>query len=168
MPSLPSQYRFPLLFLLFYRLLQWLYFTAPESIIRDFFVIALTVEPSAWFIGWLWPDLNVAADGTRVTSIRGNVNVLRGCEGTETMLLLLAALLASLRPWGHIIIGAVAGLTLVYAVNQIRIAMLFWTTVYHGDRFELMHGTITPIIVIGVSLLFFIGWIKASEILRPN
>jgi exosortase family protein XrtM len=145
--------------------MQFSYQMAPEWIIKDFIVEKATVTPGAVLIDNLWPDMNVSATGTRIVSSKGSINVLRGCEGTETLLLLIAALLASLvigNSWRKVIIGIIVGSSIVYVVNQIRIAALFYIVVKHRNYFEMAHGYIAPLFVIGISTIFFILWLKLS------
>jgi len=160
------QYRFPVLFLFIYLLLQFGYQVAPEWLIKDIIVEKATVAPGAFFIDSLWPELNVSAEGTRIVSSNGSINVLRGCEGTETLLLLFAALLASFsigKNLRSIVIGLLLGSIIIYIVNQVRIAALFRIVVDYRSSFELAHGYIAPLFVIGVATTFFILWLKLTQ-----
>jgi len=163
--SLLAQFRFPLLFLALYLMLQWGYQSAPDWLVRDVVVENATVIPSALLIDTLWPDMAVQARGTRLVSPHGSINVLRGCEGTEALLLLFAAILAVGRQWRVVITGLLLGTLLIYVVNQLRIVALYWTVVYHRSAFELAHGYIAPLFVIGLATLFFIFWLRISH--RP-
>jgi len=159
-------YRFPLIFLLIYMVLQLAYQFAPEWLVKDFIVEKATVIPGALFIDALWPDLNASAQGTRIVSPKGNINVLRGCEGTETLLLLFAAVLASLaigKNWRSVFAGLIAGTVLIYIANQIRIAALFRIVIDHRDSFELAHGYIAPLFVIGIATAFFMIWLRLTQ-----
>ena len=153
-----KRYQFPLLFLLVYGVLQLLYLNAPEWLVKDMLVERLTAEPAAWLINWLWPSAQALAHGGSIVSPRGTLNILRGCEGTETLLMLLAAVFAARRMWRQLLLGVVLGCALVYLLNQVRIVGLYWIVVHHHDLFSLFHGTIAPLFIVGLSLGFFILW----------
>ena len=158
-----GQLRFPLLFLLFYLALQWGYQAAPDWFIKDLIVETVTVKPSERLIDALWPDLGVTAQGTRLTSAQGSVNVLRGCGGTETLMLLFAAVLAAGRHWRTVLAGLLIGTALIFAVNQIRIVALFWLVVHHPYTFGMAHGYIAPLFVVGLATGFFLLWIRCAQ-----
>lgn len=163
MKTLLGQFRFPLIFLIAYLLLQWGYQSAPDWLVKGVIVETATVAPSAALIGALWPEAQVRAQGARLVSERGSVNVLRGCEGTEALLLLFAAILAAGGRWRAVAAGLLMGTLVVYAVNQARIAALFWVVVNRRSAFALVHGYIAPLFVIGLATLFFLAWIRVSQ-----
>lgn len=155
---LARRYRFPLLFLLIYGILQVLYLSAPERLINGVVVEQWTVQPAVGFIDALWPAANARARGSSIQSPQGTLNVLRGCEGTETILMLVAAVLATRCSWIRKLVGLVLGTTLVYLCNQLRIAGMFWIVRHHHQWFPLFHGYIAPLLIIGISLVFFVLW----------
>lgn len=146
-----------------YLLLQCAYLAAPEWLAKELLVDRLTVKPSAALLDWWFSDVAVSAKGSRILSALGSINVARGCEGTETLLMLVAAIIAAWRHWRYTLLGLMAGIVLVFAVNQLRIAGLFWVMLHHRRHFELCHGYLAPILVVGVAAVFFILWLKQSS-----
>jgi exosortase family protein XrtM len=120
----------------------------------------VTVEPSAWLISSIWPEHDVHAKGSRIISTTGNINVLRGCEGTETLLLLIAAVLAAGQSLRSVVVGIAIGSLLIYLVNQLRITMLFWVVANQRSSFELAHGYIAPLFVIGLAAIYYLFWLR--------
>lgn len=157
-----KHYRFPLLFLAIYAVLQVLYLSGPDWLVRDVLVDQLTVVPAAHLINAVWPQAQVVADQSSIRSAAGSLNVLRGCEGTETLLMLLAAVIAARRSLGWSLSGALIGCALVYGLNQLRILGLYWVVVNRHDWFALAHGYIAPLLVVALSLVFFVLWSRAG------
>lgn len=158
-----KQYRFPLLFILIYLLTLVAYESAPEWLVRDYIVNRATVDPGAMLINMIWPELQVSAQGSRIVSDHGSINVLRGCEGTETLLLFIAAILAAGSSWRAVLSGLLVGCMLIYVINQIRIIALFWVVVNHRHGFEIVHGYIAPLVVVGLASLYFLAWLRQSQ-----
>lgn len=158
-----KNYRFPLIFIAIYMLLQFAYLSAPDWFVKDFLVSQITVIPGASFINFLFNDVSVHAEGTRIVSGQGSINVLRGCEGTETMLMLIAAVLASGRKFIALGFGLCLGCLLIFVLNQLRIAGLFWVVVYQRDLFDVIHGYIAPLFIVASAAGFYLLWLKNSQ-----
>ncbi|MBI3774205.1 MAG: archaeosortase/exosortase family protein [Gammaproteobacteria bacterium] len=124
------------------------------------FIDILTVKPSAALINWFSPNEGVSAQGPRLMSPFARLSVLNGCEGTEAMFLLIAAITAFAAPWRHKLIGALLGIGLVYAFNQIRIVVLYYSFRTDKAVFELIHGTVGPTVIVLVACAFFFWWLK--------
>lgn len=124
----------------------------------DFLITGMTVKPSASLISWLTPEEGITAQGHRLVSSHVRMSVLNGCEGTEVILLLSAALLAFRMPWQRKLSGVVLGSLLIYAANQVRIVALYYCLRFDRSLFDSLHGYIAPIAVIAVAGLFFFYW----------
>ena len=124
------------------------------------FIDTLTVKPSVALINWLTPGEQVSAQGPRLVSPLARLSVLNGCEGTEAMFLLIAAITAFAAPWRHKVIGALSGIVLVYVLNQMRIVVLYYS--FRADKalFDLVHGTVGPSIIVLAACGFFFWWLK--------
>lgn len=154
---------FPVLFLLIFLLLQVAYLALPVWAAQVWLIDILTVRPSAAIMSQIWPHNAIVAEGSSVVSNLGRINVLRGCEGTETMLLLIAALLASRRPVKTVIIGTAAGCALIYGLNQLRIIVLYWSMINQPDWFGVLHGYIAPLLIVLLAMAFFVLWYRYAE-----
>lgn len=167
----PYGFRFPLLFIAGFALLQLAYNAAPAWLVEDLLVHRLTVRPSVAVLDGLWPEFAVTADGSRLVSPAARINVLRGCEGTEALLMLLAAVLAAglcgtARP-GWLGAGLAGSALVVFALNQLRIVGLFLVAVRRPDWFAVAHGYLAPIVVVGGATLFFVAWLQAARPRAP-
>jgi exosortase family protein XrtM len=123
----------------------------------------MTVRPSATLIAWLTPGEGVVSQGHRLVSPHVRLSVLNGCEGTEVMLLLAAAMLAFGMRWPRKLLGILAGGLLVYLTNQVRIVALFYSLRFDRSLFETLHAYVAPIIVIAVAGFFVLYWVSHAE-----
>lgn len=146
-------------------LLQWLYQEGRGTWVERLLIDTLTVGPSAAVIQWLTPLEQVKALGHSLVSPQARLNILSGCEGTECLFLLWAAVLAYPAAWVRRLNGLFFGTVLIYGLNQIRIVALYYAARHDRELFPLLHGTLAPTLIILLACLFFLVWAQASP--RP-
>lgn len=146
-------------FLALFAALQWGYSAQRGGALERLVIDVATVQSAATLIGWLTPEIGAHADGTRIKAQGGGLNVLNGCEGTDVAFLLTAAMLAAPIGWRARLLGLLAGLPLVFVLNQVRVLTLFYT--YRGSRdwFDLLHGAIAPLVLVVAVGGFFTYWL---------
>jgi len=154
------------LFLTLFFFLQTLYQTSHDTAFEHLWIDSLTVLPSANLIHWLTPNERVSAQGHRLISPYARLSVLNGCEGTEVILLLTAALLALRLDWRRKFLGIVLGGLLVYTANQLRIITLYYCLRFNRTLFDILHGTVAPIAIILIAVLFFVYWVSRGTARR--
>ena len=121
-----------------------------------------SVAPAAWLVNQLTPDVHAVAVNASVRAIGGGINVLNGCEGVEVLFLLIAALvIAPISPLRKVC-GAVAGVPLVWLLNQARILVLFYANRSDKELFALLHGTVAPLVMIVLVTLAYVAYLSAS------
>lgn len=96
--------------------------------------------------------------GTVIRNDRFGVNIRNGCNGVETMIIFLAAVVAFPAPWKSRVIGLVLGILAIQVVNLIRVVALFLTGVYFPDWFDSSHTVVWQSIVIAFGVLLWIFW----------
>ena len=148
-----------LLFGAVFFVLQAGYGAVRDTWVERLVIDTLTVKTAAWSIRTLTPDVAVEAVGSRLKAPGGGINIINGCEGTEVLFLLYAAFASALLPWRARLTGALAGTALVFLLNQGRVLALFYA--YRSDKalFDLLHGTVAPLLLIALSALFFLYWL---------
>lgn len=122
-----------------------------------------TVAPAAWLIDSIWPEQGATAQGHRIVSPQGRLNVLNGCEGLETLFLLAAAFLAYPFAGKARLTGLALGLALVYGLNQARIVLLWQAFLHDKALFGVLHGTVLPLAMIAACLVFFLLFLAWHE-----
>ena len=96
---------------------------------------------------------------------RTSLAIVRGCDGTEVLILFAGAVLASrLRPWRRRLVGVAAGALALSAANVARICSLYYVGVHAPSSMELWHLELWPLILILFAVGLFLLWDRwASE-----
>lgn len=149
-----------LVFLSVFFILQMSYDACRGSDFEHFILGDLTVSPTATVINLLTPAVQVKALGNQLIAPGGGITVLKGCEGTEIMFMLIAAFAAVVMPWRRRLSGLGLGILLVFCLNQVRLVTLFYVYRSEPSLFNLLHGTVAPIVLIlcvGLYALYWMG-----------
>lgn len=136
------------------------YFTL--SYTSPFLVDTMTIRASSILINVITPGEKTVVEGSAIIG-KATVVVMRGCEGVEVMLLLIAAVIAFPAGIGYKIYGIVAGTLIVYIFNLLRIAGLYYTIRYRPDLFDMMHIYAGQTVIIILFLILFIFWVSGIE-----
>lgn len=154
--------RLVITFALIFFAMQWGYQSARGTALEQLVIDEATVKPSVALINWLSPSEQVKASGPQLLSPTTRLSVLNGCEGTESLFLIIAAIMAYRSPWRHKVIGLLAGTALIYTLNQGRIVGLYFALKQNQALFSALHGYIGPTLIIAIGCLFFMGWMQWS------
>ena len=122
-----------------------------------------TVKPAVWLISLITPGSGVEAQGFKMVSPQGRLNILNGCEGLETLFLLIAAFVAYPMSWKRRFTGLSLGLIVVFVANQARIVGLWYAFLYDRSLFGALHGVVLPLVLVAICLLFFMSFLSQSE-----
>ena len=147
-----------LVFLSVFFILQMSYDACRGSDFEHFILGDLTVAPTAAVINLLTPTVHVKALGNQLIAPRGGITVLKGCEGTEIMFMLVAAFAAIAISWRRRLAGLGFGILLVFCLNQLRLVALFYVHRSEPALFNLLHGTVAPIVLILCVALYALYW----------
>jgi exosortase/archaeosortase family protein len=146
-------------FITLFALMQFGWSTARSTWVEQLVIDKMTVKPAAWLIAQITPKMHVHAIGSHLNAPGGGINILNGCDGMEVIFLLVAAMLMAPIPVQWRLWGALAGSVLIYVCNQVRILALFYS--YRLDRplFDLLHGMVTPVLLVLVATSFYVVWL---------
>jgi exosortase H (IPTLxxWG-CTERM-specific) len=108
-------------------------------------------------------DSNVAAIGKVLQSTRNGfaVSIEAGCNGVEAAIVLIAAMLAFPAPWKHRVIGVLAGLAAVQALNIVRVISLFYLGQWNLDVFEWAHLYAWQALIMLDVLIVWLLWVRS-------
>jgi exosortase/archaeosortase family protein len=137
--------------------LQVAWIAARGSGFERWLIEDVSVRSSVTLIQVLTPDIGATAHGPSIIAPGTRLNVLNGCEGTEILIPLIAALLAYPLARRTRIIGLLAGTAWVFALNQARMLGLFYAFRDDPVLFGHLHGLVTPLLLILGVLVFFFG-----------
>jgi exosortase H (IPTLxxWG-CTERM-specific) len=100
----------------------------------------------------------VEMDGTVIRGPRFAVNIRNGCNGLETLIIFVSAVLAFPAPWRSRILGLVLGSVAIQAINLVRVVALYFTGAYAPAWFDSSHTVIWQTIVILCGVLLWVFW----------
>jgi exosortase family protein XrtM len=147
-------------FLAIFASLQGCYATAKGTWIERVLIDKITVQSAAWIISQVDPSSKVEPVGSRLRSPTGGLNILNGCEGTDILFLLIAAMLVAPQSWRARFLGIVLGVAFIFALNQARVVALFYAFRHDRAIFEILHGTVAPLLLIIATGAFFVVWLN--------
>jgi exosortase H (IPTLxxWG-CTERM-specific) len=107
-------------------------------------------------------DAGVLAQGNVIRDLESGfaVAIEAGCNGVEATIVLLAAMLAFPAPWGHRLLGILAGFLAVQGMNLLRIISLFYIGQWDKDWFEWAHLYLWQALIMLDVLVVFLIWIR--------
>lgn len=151
------------IFIGLFAMMQLGWSSARSTWVERLVIDQITVKPAAWLITRITPEIPVLASGPHLKAPGGGINILNGCDGMEVIFLLVAAMLIAPIPIQWRLTGAAIGSVMVYIFNQGRILALFYA--YRTDRplFDLLHGMITPILLVVVATGFYFFWLDGHR-----
>ncbi len=155
--------RLLLLFLATFLVLQYGWEMSRGTALERVVIHDLTVQPSAWAINRIWPEAGVLAKEHRLVAPKGRLNILNGCEGLETLFLLVAAFVAYPFAWRARLLGIALGVGVVFVLNQARIILLWQAFKHDKAIFGMLHGTVLPLAMIAGCLAFFLVFLARHE-----
>lgn len=151
-------------FLGVFALLHVLYQRDAGGAVHRIFIETVGTQPAAALIRTLTPSIDARAAGSRIAAPGGGINILAGCEGSEVLFLLTAAFCAVHLPLRRRLVGLLLGAALVVALNQCRILALFYAYRANRDLFDLLHTIIAPLVLVGLTGLFFHAWLRHASL----
>jgi exosortase H (IPTLxxWG-CTERM-specific) len=115
-------------------------------------------------------DPQVVATGKvlRSTATGFGVSIEAGCNGVEAALILIAAMLAYPAPWRHRMLGIVAGLAAVQALNIVRVVSLFYIGQWSYTAFEWSHLYLWQALIMLDVLVVWLLWIRTIPAARAT
>jgi exosortase H (IPTLxxWG-CTERM-specific) len=101
---------------------------------------------------------HVVLKGTIIAAPCFSVDIQNGCNGLETTLFLVAAVLAFPATWRQRLIATVIGTILIQLINLIRVVTLYWIGCHRPQWFASFHLAIWQTIVFATAVIFFAAW----------
>lgn len=148
-----------LMFSVLFVALHWVYTQARGGVIERWWIETVTVGTAVALIDRLSPDEQVLAIGESVVSPHARLSVRNGCEGTESLFLLIAAMAVSPLRWWRRVQGALWGAALIVALNELRVVSLYYVFRHHKPLFDPLHAYIAPLAIILIAAVYFMWWL---------
>jgi len=153
---------FLVLFLGFYGGLHTLYFMIPDSVLRETIYHFGLVEVCVGIINMAASGEYVIAHSNLLQSAKTTLEIVRGCDGIGTIMLIVSAIAAFSTNLKNKLVGLVLGVVFLYCMNLIRIIVLYFVSAYHSDWFTAVHTYFAPSMIVITGCLFFLAWAERS------
>lgn len=157
-PPRPRLWLFVLVFAGGYALFHSLYFLIPDRMLREQIYHFGIVASAAEVINLVAPAEQVTGKHNRLSSPRAVLEIVRGCDGSGVIFLLVAAILALAAPWTHKGAGVAGAVALIYLLNQLRIIGLYFVAAYRPAWFTPLHTYWVPTLFIMIACAYFAWW----------
>jgi exosortase family protein XrtM len=161
----PGPLRFLLLFASGYALLYWAYWQVPDAVLRDSLYPIAILGPCAALVNLLFPAEAVTVASGMLQSPRASLEVVRGCDGSGMLFLIVAAIMAFPSAWRARMAGLCGALLLVHALNTARIMLLYFAAAYRESWFLPLHTYLVPTLFVLGGGLYFAWWAARQQ--RP-
>jgi exosortase family protein XrtM len=148
---------FLILFLATYVVLYLAYSAVPQALLSEYVYHYGMVEPSEAMINWALPAEHAVGIGDHLESATVNLRIVRGCDGSGVVFLLVAAIVAMRMNAKKALLGIGGAVLLVYAINQLRIIALYVILSRWPACFTAMHVYFIPTLMILISTIYFAG-----------
>jgi len=153
-----KEIQFVVFFIFFFVCGQGLYYWS-KNYMAPVVVHRLNADVSSYLINWIHPGERTTVHKNEIRSVGLRMIIEEGCEGTEGIILITAALMAFEMPLIIKMSGIVLGVLLLYLSNLARIVVLYFSLRYKPELFDLLHMYIGQSFYIFVGAIFFIFWI---------
>ncbi len=154
----PGPLRFLLLFACGYALLYWAYWLVPDAVLRDSLYPVAILRPCADLINLVFPVEAVGVTAGMLVSPQASLEVVRGCDGSGMLFLIVAAIMAFPSAWRARLAGLCGALLLVHALNTARIVLLYFAAAYRESWFLPLHTYLVPTLFVLGGGLYFAWW----------
>ena len=163
LPEQPTLFRQTFVFILTFICLQFSWLLLRDHTIGHFIRGEITVKPAVLLINLLSPKIHAVSFGNQIIAAGGGLVIKLGCEGLEAIFILISAFAASSISRSSKFTGIFIGTLYIYALNQTRILLLFYTNRADKALFHLLHTTIAPMVLITLVGFFFHWWLKTHQ-----
>jgi exosortase family protein XrtM len=153
--------RFGIKFVLGFAVLMSAFELSRGSAFERFLVEELLLAPTTHLINTVTPNEHVALIGRTLSSPGSNLHVIRGCEGIEMFLLLIAAIIAFPASLKRRAQGLLVGAILAYVLSIARLMVLHYILRYSPSAWEALHGLVLPLGPVVLIALYFLHWSAA-------
>ncbi|MFA5983005.1 MAG: exosortase family protein XrtM [Methylococcaceae bacterium] len=147
-----------IIFVVCYLLISFSYLQIPDETLAHTVYYHGVTRVCADVINGLFPKESVAAFQNVLVSGQANLQIVRGCDGSGALFLLVSAIIAFPASVCWKLVGLVTGASLIYLINLIRIGGLYFIVVYRTDWFQLVHVYLAPSLIIILVCLFYAWW----------
>ena len=120
------------------------------------------LKANAWISNFVLQGLNqhTTVAGDTINSEGFSFVIKQGCDATEPVWLLTAAVISFPAPLRRKIIGILAGTLLLLGINLLRVVGLFFVGRDHPGLYDTLHLTVFPAVFVILAMIIWVGWVE--------
>ncbi len=135
---------------------------------ESFVVEDALLRPTVGLINAVTPGEHAMLVARSIRSPGGaSLHVIRGCEGIELFLMLVAAIVAFPASLARRLQGLLTGSLLAWVLSVARLMALYYILRYSPAAWEALHGLVLPLGPIVLMGFFFLRWSSTPPDLLP-
>ena len=151
-----------ILFVGCYALLDYGYFKIPVDLFIKVLYHHGVVTVCADLINMIAPLEHVVPKQNHLISAKANLEIVRGCDSSGVLFLVVSAILVFPSKFVRKLIGLILGIGLIYIANLLRVSTLYFVIAYYPKWFELIHVYLAPTLMVFVGCAYFALWAFGS------
>lgn len=135
---------------------------APDGSVEQWFSAYLAgyARTAGFVLSQFEPGVSV--NGTSITG-RTALEIVKNCDAMETIVLFGAAVIAVPGRLRDRALAVGTGISLLVALNLMRICSLYYAQIYLPDAFDTIHMEVWPPLLVACAALQFMGWARWLE-----
>jgi exosortase family protein XrtM len=157
-PRFAANWRFLATLAGIYWLLYLGYAAIPDQYLGEVVYYHGIVRPCQVMLAWLAPGEQVIAVRNQLQSAAASLSIVRGCDGSGALFLLIAAMLAMRMAWRRTLVGVCGATALIGGLNTLRIVALYGVAAHRPAWFVPLHVYFIPGAMILIGMLYFAFW----------
>lgn len=131
-------------------------------------VTAIVADQVSWSLNVLGRQSSMvnSADHPSVRLFVGSrvvYRVIEGCNAVSVMILFASFVLAFAKAWKKTALFLLAGITIIYLMNLVRLVILAFVYADHREYASFSHEIVFPAIIYGTVVLLWLYWIQAPK-----
>jgi exosortase/archaeosortase family protein len=144
--------------------LMFLYYALSVSPFCERAFWPANLQANAWIANRVLHELHqeTTVAGDTIKSDNYAFVIKRGCDATEPVWLLAAAVIAFPARLRQKLAGILAGTVLLLGLNQLRVIALFFVGRDHPGLYHTLHLTLFPAVFIILAMILWVGWVEWS------
>lgn len=133
----------------------YLYMLIPNSILAYQVYQEGIVAPVAHILRWITSDVSINGVQNHLVSGGIDLEVVRGCDGSGVLFLLIAAFAAFGGGFLRTLLRIMGALGFVYLFNHMRLIVLFICAKHFPEYFTPLHSLLLPTLFVVLAIAFF-------------
>jgi len=145
----------------------YLYLSIDGAYKPDFVTHLVAKQSNILVEGWGYQSQLIPDDSQPMIQMHVNGTyvgrIIEGCNALSILILFTAFIISFWQGTKKTLIFLLAGCTLIFAINILRIAILAIALYHYPEKEGLLHGTLFPAAIYSIVFLLWVAWIRSIK-----